>query len=173
MDTNFNSESREIFIVGLRNAHAMENQALSIMKPQVERIENYPEVADRLRRHIQETEGQITRLESVLEGLGEEHSTLKDTALSMVGSVAAIGHSMAGDEIIKNSLANFAFENYEIAAYKSLLVLADAGGFQDAERALKQNLNEEEAMANWLKENLSDVTMRYARLREAGATAKS
>ncbi|TPM29940.1 ferritin-like domain-containing protein [Mesorhizobium sp. B2-3-4] len=173
MDTHFNSESREIFIVGLRNAHAMENQALSIMKPQVERIENYPEVADRLRRHIQETEGQITRLESVLEGLDEEHSTVKDTALSMLGSVAAMGHSMAGDEIIKNSLANFAFENYEIAAYNSLLVLAEAGGFQDAEEALKQNLSEEEAMADWLKENLGEVTMRYAKLREAGATAKS
>jgi ferritin-like metal-binding protein YciE len=173
MDMHFNSESREIFIVGLRNAHAMENQALSIMKPQVERIENYPEVADRLRRHIQETEGQITRLESVLEGLDEEHSTLKDTALSMLGSVAAMGHSMAGDEIIKNSLANFAFENYEIAAYNSLLVLAEAGGFQDAEKALKQNLSEEEAMADWLKENLGEVTMRYAKLREAGATAKS
>ncbi|ESY64452.1 ferritin-like domain-containing protein [Mesorhizobium opportunistum] len=173
MDTNFDSESREIFVVGLRNAHAMENQALSIMKPQVERIENYPEVADRLRRHIQETEGQIARLEAVLDGLDEEHSTLKDTALSMVGSMAAMGHSMAGDEIIKNSLANFAFENYEIAAYNSLLVLAEAGGFQDAERVLKQNLSEEEAMANWLKENLSDVTLRYAKLREAGETAKS
>ncbi|MER8844663.1 MULTISPECIES: ferritin-like domain-containing protein [Mesorhizobium] len=173
MDTNFTTESRSIFIVGLRNAHAMENQALSIMKPQVERIENYPVVVDRLRRHIQETEGQITRIEAVLEGLDEEHSTLKDTALSMVGSMAAMGHSMAGDEIIKNSLANFAFENYEIAAYNSLLVLADAGGFQHAETALRQNLSEEEAMADWLKENLSDVTLRYARLREAGETAKS
>lgn len=73
-------------------------------------------------------------------------------ALSMVGRAAALGHSMAVDEIIKNSLANFAFENYEIAAYNSLLVLTEAGGFQDPERVLRQNLSEEEAMANWLKE---------------------
>jgi len=39
---------RSIFVTGLKNAHAMENQALSIMKPQVSRIENYPEVAARL-----------------------------------------------------------------------------------------------------------------------------
>lgn len=173
MNTSFTSETRSIFIVGLRNAHAMENQALSIMKPQVERIESYPEVANRLQQHIQETEGQITRLEFILEGLDEEHSTLKDTALSMVGSLAAMGHSMAGDEILKNSLANFAFENYEIAAYNSLLVLAGAGGFQDAERTLKQNLDEEEAMARWLQQNLRSVTLQYAKLREAGETAKS
>lgn len=36
MDTDVNSETRLIFIVGLRNAPAMENQALSIMKPQVQ-----------------------------------------------------------------------------------------------------------------------------------------
>ncbi|RWE44460.1 MAG: ferritin-like domain-containing protein [Mesorhizobium sp.] len=173
MNTSFTSETRSIFITGLRNAHAMENQALSIMKPQVERIENYPEVADRLQQHIQETEGQITRLESILESFDEEHSTLKDTALSMVGSLATMGHSMAGDEILKNSFANFAFENFEIAAYNSLLVLSQAGGFQDAERVLKQNLGEEENMARWLQQNLRSVTLQYAKLREAGETAKS
>jgi hypothetical protein len=30
-----NREARALFITGLRNAHAMENQAISIMKPQV------------------------------------------------------------------------------------------------------------------------------------------
>jgi ferritin-like metal-binding protein YciE len=173
MNTNFSAETRSIFIVGLRNAHAMENQALSIMKPQVERIENYPQVASRLEQHIRETESQITRLESVLESLDEAHSTLKDTALSMVGSLAAMGHSMAGDEILKNSFANFAFENFEIAAYNSLLVLAEAGGLQDAERVLRQNLSEEEAMAQWLQQNLRSVTLQYARLKEAGETAKT
>jgi ferritin-like metal-binding protein YciE len=63
------SETRSIFITGLRNAHAMENQALSIIKPQVSRIENYPEVARRLEQHIRETEGQVVRLEEILNGL--------------------------------------------------------------------------------------------------------
>lgn len=53
---------RDLFVVGLRNAHAVEKQALSIMEPQVARIKDYPEVADRLRLHIEETNGQIARL---------------------------------------------------------------------------------------------------------------
>jgi ferritin-like metal-binding protein YciE len=173
MNTDFTSETRAIFIDGLRNAHAMENQALSIMKPQVARIANYPEVASRLEQHIRETEGQITRLESILSGFDEQPSTLKDTALSMVGSLATMGHAMAGDEILKNSFANYAFENFEIAAYNSLLVLAQAGGFQEAQEILQENLSEEEAMAEWLEQNLGVVTLRYAELREAGQTAKS
>ncbi len=109
--------TRDIFITGLKNAHAMETQALSIMKPQVKRIENYPDVAARLEQHIAETEGQITRIEEILSGLDEDHSKLKDMALSFTGTMAAMGHTVAGDEILKNSFANFAFENFEIAAY--------------------------------------------------------
>jgi len=42
-----NDTGREIFIAGLRNAHAVENQAVSLIKRQLDRIENYPEVAER------------------------------------------------------------------------------------------------------------------------------
>ncbi len=106
----------------------MENQALSIMRPQLLRIENYPEIAAKLGQHICEREGQIVRIEDILAGLTEDHSSLKDMALSFTGAMAAIGHTMAGDEILKNSFANFAFENFEMAAYKSLLTVAEAGG---------------------------------------------
>jgi ferritin-like metal-binding protein YciE len=166
------TETRSIFVTGLKNAHAMENQALSIMKPQVKRIENYPEVARKLEQHIRETEGQITRLEEVLDSLSEDRSMLKDVALSFTGSMAAMGHSVAGDEILKNSFANFAFENYEIAAYKSLITIADLGGFPGHVAALKANLDEEMAMAKWLDENLRSVTVKFASLKEAGETAK-
>ncbi|KKX27613.1 ferritin-like domain-containing protein [Rhizobium sp. LC145] len=166
------TETRSIFVTGLKNAHAMENQALSIMKPQVKRIENYPEVARKLEQHIRETEGQITRLEEVLDSLSEDRSMLKDVALSFTGSMAAMGHSIAGDEILKNSFANFAFENYEIAAYKSLITIADLGGFPGHVAALKANLDEEMAMAKWLDENLRSVTVKFASLKEAGETAK-
>ena len=164
--------TREIFVTGLKNAHAMESQALSIMKPQVSRIENYPEVARRLEEHIRETEGQITRIEELLERLDESHSSLKDMALSFTGAMAAMGHTVAGDEILKNSFANFAFENFEIAAYKSLMTIAELGGFPSATSALQANLQEEQNMAKWLDDNLRTVTVRFANLREAGETAK-
>lgn len=160
--------SNDIFITGLRNAHAMEHQALSIMKPQVSRIENYPDMARRLQQHIMETEGQIERLERVLDGLGESKSALKDAALSLGGTMAAIGHTVAPDEIIKNSFANFAFENYEIAAYKSLLALARQTGNVAAGDLLAQNLDEEVAMAEWIEQNIESVTLQYAALRESG-----
>ncbi|WP_337266322.1 ferritin-like domain-containing protein [Oryzifoliimicrobium ureilyticus] len=166
------SEVRSIFVTGIKNAHAMENQALSIIKPQLSRIENYPEVAAKLEQHYRETEGQVRRLEEVLDGLAEDRSALKDMALSLTGSMAALGHTVAGDEILKNSFANFAFENFEIAAYKSLISVGEHGGFSSFTSALSANLEEELAMARWLDDNLKSVTMKFVSLREAGQTAK-
>lgn len=164
--------TRDIFVSGLKNAHAMENQALSIMKPQVKRIENYPDIAAKLEEHITETEGQIARLEEILTSLAEDHSSLKDLALSFTGSMAAMAHSVAGDEILKNSFANFAFENFEIAAYKSLITIAELGGHEGPVSGLKQSLDQEIAMAAWLEENLRPTTVKFANLKEAGQTAK-
>ena len=166
------SEARAVFITGLKNAHAMENQALSIMKPQLERIESYPEVAARLREHISETEGQRDRLHQILEQLGEDPSGFKDLAMSMMGGMSAMTHAMAGDEILKNSMADYAFEHYEIAAYKSLIGLARQCGETEWLPMLEQSLKEETAMAEWLDRNLEGVTSKYISMREAGADAK-
>jgi ferritin-like metal-binding protein YciE len=164
---------KDLFIVALRNAHALEKQALSIMTPQVARIENYPEVAERLRAHIEETNGQLTRLDELLADLDTSGSALKDLGLSLTGSMAAISHSIAGDEILKNTFANYAFENFEIAAYKSLITLAEHGGFGSATAALEETLREEQAMAQWIDEALPMITRRYADLYSTEGSAEA
>jgi ferritin-like metal-binding protein YciE len=126
------------------------------MNRQVERI-----VKAKLQQHIQETPEQIARLERILESLGESRPVLKDNALSLTGNMAAITHALTQDEIIKNSIANFAFENYEIASYKSLIQLAGETGHQEAELPLQVTLREEEAMASWIDGHLPDVTHTY------------
>ncbi|MGN7868414.1 ferritin-like domain-containing protein [Paracoccus sp. 22332] len=153
--------AHEVFIDGLRNAHAMEKQALSIMQPQLNRLEHYPQVSALLERHIRETEGQIQRLDQIFENLDESSSGLKDTMLSLGGSMAALTHSMASDEILKNSLANFAFENFEIAAYTALITAAEQANLSHAVPLLKQNLDEEVAMASQIHDGLPEVVRQY------------
>src|SRR3954468_3224813 len=140
-------KARDIFIVGLRNQHAVENQAIELLERQVGRLENYPEMRERMRHHMEESKEQARRLEEILSSLGTSESTLKDTMMSLAGNLMAIGHSTATDEVIKNTFANFAFEHYEIAAYKSLLVLADATSHPASKSLLQASLQEEQAMA--------------------------
>jgi ferritin-like metal-binding protein YciE len=53
METSMADNARDIYIVGLRNQHAVENQAVKLLERQVSRLENYPEMRERLRRHIE------------------------------------------------------------------------------------------------------------------------
>ena len=164
--------AREIYVTGLRNQHAVENQAIELLERQIGRLENYPEMSARMRQHVEESREQARRIEELLSGLGSSHSGLKDTAMSLVGNLLAIGHTPAGDEVIKNTMANFAFEHYEIAAYKSLLTLADAVGHAPAKAALTTSLKEEEAMALWIDSHIAATTLRFVERSAAGAQAK-
>jgi ferritin-like metal-binding protein YciE len=154
-------QARDVFVTGLRNAHAMENQAREMMERQAERLTDYPDVQAKVKSHLAETEGQIKRLEDCLAQFNESPSSLKDTAQSFMGNMAAMAHTVADDEILKNTFANNAFENYEIAAYESLLALCGPADATNCKVALEANLREEEAMADWIASNVGKVTEQY------------
>ena len=73
----------------------------------------------------------------------------------------AIANVVAGDEILKDTFANNAFEHFEIAAYKSLLAICSAAGAEGAKPLLEQSLSEERRMADWIDANLEKVTLQY------------
>jgi len=163
------STARDIFVVGLRNAHAMETQARELMERQSERLTDYPEVKARMQLHLRETEEQLKRLEQCLSSVGESSSAIKDTAQSFMGNMMALAHSMAGDEILKNTFANNAFEHFEIAAYKSLLALCGPAGADSTRSLLEASLKEEETMAAWVDQNVAKVTMDYVNKEQRAA----
>ncbi len=154
-------DTRDLLIVGLRNAHAMENQAEELIERQIERTDKYPDVQQRLKQHLLETREQKRRLRRALKQLDASTSTTKDLVLSLGASLAAFGHAVAGDEILKNTFANNAFENYEIAAYKSLIALCQEAGVRGFMTELRQSLEEEERMAKWVDSNVENVTLQY------------
>src|SRR3954467_7672338 len=149
-------QARDIYIVGLRNQHAVENQAIELLERQVGRLENYPEMRDRMEGHIEKSREEAGRLEELLARHDTSHSALKDTLMSVFANLAALGHSTASDEVVKNTFANFAFEQYEIASYSSLLTLAELAGDTAARTALNTSLREEKEMAQWIADHLDD-----------------
>lgn len=171
MATTAPDVTQELFITGLKNAHGVEHQALALLDRQIEHLVNYPEVEAMLRAHRAETEQQVERIDEILAAFDTKASAIKDAALSFTGNMAALAHVPAPDEIIKNSLANHAFENFEIAAYTSLLTLADMGGFGRWSPLLQQSLGEEQRMAALVLESLPAITRKYVQLRAAGETA--
>jgi ferritin-like metal-binding protein YciE len=161
--------AREVFVVGLRNAHSMEVQARELMERQSERLDDYPDVQAKVKEHLAETNQQLKRLEQCLEACGETSSTLKDATQSVMANMTAMAHAMAGDEILKNTFANNAFEHFEIAAYKSLLSLCMSAGQEKSRPMLEANLKEEEQMAAWIDANVAKVTHQYVANQELRA----
>ncbi|MDZ5645782.1 ferritin-like domain-containing protein [Nitrospirillum sp. BR 11828] len=153
--------NEEHLVDWLRDAHAMEQQAETMMTALCERIENYPPVRDRLQQHIAETRTQAQRLERCLERIGGDTSAIKDLA----GRATAFGQGLSGmfvdDEIVKGALASYAFENMEIASYTILIAAAEAVGDTETRDLCDQSLQEEKAMAAWLVEHLPALTKKF------------
>lgn len=172
MDMNTNESAlHELFHTGVRNLHALEIGAIELTQRQVERLENYPEMAARLRQHNIESKAQAERLSAILERHNTSASTAKNTVSAVVGNVAAALHAPAPDEVLKNTFANFAFEHQEIAAYTSLIAMAEKIGDTGSIAPLRQSLNEEQAMATWIGQQIVPTTVRFMELRAAGQKA--
>src|SRR6195952_813631 len=134
----------ETYHTGLRNMHALEMTAIELTARQVERLEHYPEMAARLQKHRAESEEQARRLQAILVRHGTTSSTAKNAVTAVMGNVAAALHTPAADEVLKNTFANYAFEHQEIAAYTSLIAMAERVGDTASIGPLQQSLAEEE-----------------------------
>ncbi|MBZ9856533.1 DUF892 family protein [Mesorhizobium sp. CA13] len=155
------SESREWLVQWLRDAHAMEEQAETMLNGQLNRIENYPELSDRIRQHVQETRQQAARLETCLDRIGQGSSTLKDAGGKLTAMAQSLSGVFAGDEVMKGSLASYTFEHMEIASYTILIAAAKSLGEAEVAEVCEENLHEEVAMADWLKSHIPATTEQF------------
>jgi ferritin-like metal-binding protein YciE len=56
--------------------------------------------------------------------------------------------------LVKNGLADFTAENFEIASYKALITAAESLQDQETLRVCQQILADEQDMAQWLDQHL-------------------
>lgn len=155
----------------LRDAHAMEEQAKTMLQSQASRIEHYPELKARIEQHLHETEAQEQKLRGCLDRLGGA-SAMKDAGAKMTAMMQGLGGVFAGDEVVKGAMASYAFEHFEISAYRSLIGAAEVAGDTETKRVAEEILREEEAMASWLYEHLPSVTRQYLEREQGGGPAK-
>jgi ferritin-like metal-binding protein YciE len=153
--------ARSAFVLGLRNAHAMEHRSRELMKWQSERLRDYPELRAKIAEHLIETEKQLERLEQCLHEFEQRPSRLKDLALSLLGNLTATSNALFEDEILHDLFTNCAFEHYEVAAYTSLVKMAEETGFVHAKALLAESWREERAMAEWIDSRIGKVTSEY------------
>lgn len=162
---------RDTMIIGVRNAHALEAQAATLLEREIDRLGDYPALQARKRQHLEETRRQQDALGRLLTDRGSSPSGLKETALQVWGNVQAMFNASAEDGVLKSTFAGCGFEAYEIASYKALIVMARRCGDGEVERVAQGILREEEAMQAWLGEHLDEIVEQYIEVQGYAAPA--
>ena len=163
---------RDNLATWLRDAYAMEGQAIELLESQISRLENYPQAQPRLREHLEETRAQQATIERCLEQLGESPSSLKEATMRIGANIQGMLHAFAGDEVLKHALGSHAFEQFEAGCYESLMVAAETAGEPEIARTCQHIMEQELDMAAWVWENIPGMTQKYLQRSESGESAK-
>jgi ferritin-like metal-binding protein YciE len=142
----------------LIEALGMEKKTIEILEDRADRIRNHPEVVERFKKHIKETSWQIAQLENSVRQLGGEASLSGETGRN---GIAEIGALLASGEVIRNSIANSAFERFEMAVYSRIAEAAELAGEHEISRICSTIQRQEETMAEWLEEHLATTPLVY------------
>jgi ferritin-like metal-binding protein YciE len=150
--------SKEQLVTWLNSAYSTEQALAQVLENHARDARDHPAMRQRLEQHLEETRGHAERVADCLAVLGEKPSKTKSAMGNLMGWVQGASTGMFRDEIMKNCLADYASEHFEIACYRSLIVAAEEEGQPEIARLSREILQDEIAMATWLEEQIPEVT---------------
>jgi ferritin-like metal-binding protein YciE len=157
------TNGKRVLVAWLRDAHAMERTSVDNLDRLADRFSRHPELAVRFREYWRESLGQVVTLEACLKKLGSDTSTFKDLARRFVGIAQAYAGAISLDEPVKDCLAAYASIHLQIATYVSLRAASLELAEPEIVRMCDEHLQQERAMAGWLEQQITEVTLEFLR----------
>jgi len=138
---------QDLFLSELRDVYHAEKQALKAM-PRMAKASTHPELRQAFEQHLEETRGQVERLEQVFDMLdvakrGKPCHAMEGLVEEAREQIGEIEDKSVLDVAIIASAQKM--EHYEIASYGTLAALARQLGHEEAAGLLAQTLEEEKA----------------------------
>ena len=138
---------KDLFLDELKDMYDAEHRIIKAL-PKLAKAATCQKLAAAFLNHLEETKGQIERLQKVFHKLGKEPQATDCPAIDGIikeadETAGEIDNKQVLDAaIVANSQA---VEHYEIARYGTLIAWAQELGHDDVVRLLTTNLNEEKA----------------------------
>jgi ferritin-like metal-binding protein YciE len=155
----------DLFLDTLKDIYYAEKQIVKAL-PKMAKAATSPQLKAGFEQHLEETEGQIERLEQVFELLGKPaRGKTCDAILGILEEGKSIMDEYKGTVALDAGLvaAAQAVEHYEIARYGTLKTWAQQLGMKEAVGLLDATLKEEEATDKKLSQvALADVNRKAA-----------
>lgn len=149
---------QDLLLAWLNDAYGMENALIQTLQNHARDAKNYPQLQVKLDQHLAQTRRHADMVRSCIERLGGRTNSLKTSLGVAMGKVQGLSTGAATDEVVKDGLADFAAENFEIASYTALIAVAEQLGDRETAAICNQILREEQEMARWLEQNLPVTT---------------
>jgi ferritin-like metal-binding protein YciE len=137
----------DLFVHTLRDIYYAENQIVKNLPDMIAKATDQT-LKSGFETHLNETKGQIQRLEKVFQMHGVEASGVDCPAIDGILQEASdVVGEVADKQVLDAALiaAAQAVEHYEITRYGTLVAWAKQLGRQDCAAVLQQNLDEEQA----------------------------
>ena len=137
----------DLFVNELRDIYSAEKQ-LTRALPRMAKAAKHAELREAFETHLEETRGQIERLDQVFEQLDLPKRAKKCEAMEGLIEEARSNMEELDDKALLDVgmiISAQKVEHYEIAGYGSLVALAKQLGHQEAADLLEQTLSEEKA----------------------------
>ena len=137
----------DAFIDELRDTYDAEKQLTKAL-PKLAKAATSADLRDAFEAHLEETRGQIERLEQVFEALGEK---ARGKHCEGIAGIIEEGKSIMEEDFDETTMdacliaAGQRAEHYEMAAYGTLVAWAQAMGHNEAAALLQETLEEEKA----------------------------
>ena len=137
----------DAFIDELRDTYDAEKQLTKAL-PKLAKASSDPKLRQAFESHLEETRGQIERLEQVFESLEERP---RGKHCDGIAGIIEEGKSIMEEDFDETTMdacliaAGQRAEHYEMAAYGTLVAWARGMGHSEAERLLQETLEEEKA----------------------------
>jgi ferritin-like metal-binding protein YciE len=145
----------DAFVDELRDAYDAEKQLLKAL-PKMAKAASSPELRSAFESHLEETRGQVKRLEQVFQTIDEP---AKGKHCDGIAGIIEEGKSVMEEDFDDATMdacliaGGQRAEHYEMAAYGTLVAWAQAMGHNEAAMLLQETLDEEKAA----DEKLSDL----------------
>lgn len=137
----------DLFLHALSDMYSAEKQLTKAL-PKMAKAASNPALANAFTTHLGETEGQVERIDAVVEMLDIKLKRIKCAAMEgLVEEGAEVIEEIEEGPVRDAGLINAAqkVEHYEIASYGTLCALGRQLGYDDAVKALQETLAEEKA----------------------------
>ena len=158
---NADMTKREQFIEWLGDAHAMEAGIVNALQKHIADAKGQPKVRALLTKHLRETKRHVAEMKKALNAMGGSRPIVKEGVSKLGSLIAGVVTTVPRDTVVKNAIADFATEHFEIACYQSLIATAGVLGETKIAATCKGILKEETAMAKLLEAQIKEINIAY------------